>query len=460
MKAEAQQDAITDFAGRYQDGLGNPVILDLLRRRPPRLRSGRHGPLLPDRPNLPADLLALVQDLDGTTLCIQGPPGSGKTHNAAAVIVELVSSGKRVGVCSNSHRAIEKLLVSVCETSRVSGKPIDVLKAGGADTGDQRMRHCDNNKVAEHLGTEALVVGATAWAFARPELRDVFDYIFVDEAGQVSLANAVAVGMATQNLILIGDQMQLAQPSKGTHPADSGLSCFHYYLKDCATVPPDRGVLLPLTWRLHPDICRFISDTAYEGRLECVPATSQRCVEPPADARLLTRGSGIVMLDVEHDGNTYDSPEEVNRIAELVDELRRAMFRDGDEPARGFDPGRDLLVVAPYNAQVRRLRERLPDIRIASVDKFQGQEASVVIVSMCASSLDETPRGAGFLLSPNRLNVAVSRAQCLAFVVSSPRLIRTRPKSVKEIELLNLFCRLRFYASELSSQIQSGAVRV
>jgi len=136
------------------------------------------------------------------------------------------------------------------------------------------------------------------------------------------------------------------------------------------------------------------------------------------------------------------------------------MFRDGDEPARGFDPGRDLLVVAPYNAQVRRLRERLPDIRIASVDKFQGQEASVVIVSMCASSLDETPRGAGFLLSPNRLNVAVSRAQCLAFVVSSPRLIRTRPKSVKEIELLNLFCRLRFYASELSSQIQSGAVRV
>jgi len=253
--------------------------------------------------------------------------------------------------------------------------------------------------------------------------------------------------------VLIGDQMQLAQPTQAVHPGRSGWSCLHYFLEGHATVPPELGVLLPTTWRLHPEICRLISDTAYEGRLQPGPNTVQRRVIPSTDATVLTRGTGIILDEIEHEGNTQSSEEEADRIAEYVAELRRAAVREDDGKEHRFDIAKNLLVVAPYNAQVRCLKERLndPTIRIASVDKFQGQQASVVIVSMCASSLEETPRGPAFLLNPNRLNVALSRAQCLAIVVASSKLVRTRPNSVEEMELFNLYCRLRYYAQELQA---------
>ncbi len=180
-----------------------------------------------------------------------------------------------------------------------------------------------------------------------------------------------------------------------------------------------------------------------------MPGTAGRAIVPAAGSPL-RRGTGILLEEVCHEGNTQSSEEEVARIAELVTALERSAVRDGDK-ARPFDRHGDLLIVAPYNAQVRLLRQALgQDIRIASVDKFQGQEAEVVIVSMCASTVEDTPRGAEFLLDPNRLNVAVSRARCLAIIVASNDLIRARPKTVREMELLNLFCRLRFYAAALA----------
>ncbi|MDP3940569.1 MAG: TM0106 family RecB-like putative nuclease [Deltaproteobacteria bacterium] len=452
------REAVTRFGEHWASGDRDAyrAVDDLLHRRTPRLTDRAGGALLPDAATFPGDLIDLIRGLDRTTLCIQGPPGAGKTYNAAAVIVALASGGKRIGVASNSHKAINNLLTDVSNASRTLAKPLAIYKAGGeddaADDPERRISQCDTKEVSGLLA-DGIVVGGSAWLFARPELDQCFDYLFIDEAGQVCLANAVAMGLSAKNIVLIGDQMQLSQPAQAVHPGRSGWSCLHYLLEGHATVPPDMGVLLPDTWRLHPDICRFISDTAYEGRLHPSPNTARRCIKLPPDAHVLSRGTGIILDEIEHEGNTQSSAEEANRIAEYVADLRRATVREDDGKEHGFDVAKDLLIVAPYNAQVRCLKERMndPKIRIASVDKFQGQEATVVIVSMCASSLEETARGPAFLLNPNRLNVTLSRARCLAIVVASSKLVRTRPNSVEEMELFNLYCRLRYYARELET---------
>jgi uncharacterized protein len=256
----------------------------------------------------------------------------------------------------------------------------------------------------------------------------------------------VAVGLAARNLVLVGDQMQLAQVTQGSHPGDTGLSCLEYLLDGHATVPPDLGVLLAHTRRMHPDICRFISDAVYDGRLRNIPETARNRVLRGPDTKLVLAEAGIVWRPVEHDGNRHSSDEECDEIVGLVEELlrRRVVGEDGVE--RGMTAN-DILVVAPFNAQVRCLRPRLdPGIRIGSVDKFQGQEAAVVIVSLCSSTLGDAPRGASFLLDPNRLNVAVSRAKALAIVVGCPDLMDIRCRSVEEMKLVNLLCHLVQYA--------------
>ncbi len=456
LNSETLQEAVQRFAESSSDGEKYRAVKDLLQRRAPRLTGTTGGALLPEPAHFPDDLISLIQRLDRTTLCIQGPPGAGKTHNAAAVIVALSSAGKRVGVASNSHKAINNLLTEVISASRSLAKPLAIYKAGGeedsVDDSERRVTQCESKEILGHL-TGGVVVGGTAWAFARQDLDQCFDYLFIDEAGQVCLANAVAMGLAAKNIVLIGDQMQLSQPAQAVHPGKSGLSCLNYFLEDHATVPPDLGVLLPTTWRLHPEICRFISDTAYDGRLQPSPNTARRSISPPSSATVLTRGTGIILDEIDHEGNTQSSEEEADRIAAYVAELRRSNVTEDDATQHAFDIEKNLLIVAPYNAQVRSLKERLadPKIRIASVDKFQGQQASVVIVSMCASSLEETARGPAFLLNPNRLNVALSRAQCLAIVVASSKLVRTRPNSVEEMELFNLYCRLRYYARGLTA---------
>ncbi len=446
--------AIRRFVGRWleQGEAASPALADLLARRPPRVRAHGGGPLLGDAAPMPAGLIDLVGRLTGTTLCIQGPPGTGKTTNAAAAIAALARQGKRIGVTAGSHKVVLNLLGAVARAADASGGGVRIAKAGEPE-GDPliasgRIELCETNEVAGMLEEGLQVVGGTAWLFAREEMEDALDYLFVDEAGQVPLANALAVGMAAENLVFIGDQNQLAQPVQGTHPEESGASCLDYLLKDHATVPPERGVLLGTTWRLHPDLCAFVSAVSYENRLRPGGPAPTRRIVLGRDLRHLRRGTGIVMQDVAHEGNTHSSEEEADRIMMLVADLGQSVVEEGDA-RRPFDIMTDLLIVAPYNAQVRLLRRKLGGLRIGTVDKFQGQEAAVAIVSMCASSLEESPRGAAFLLNPNRLNVALSRAQCLAIVVASAGLIKARPSSVEEMRLLNLFCRIRSHAAGL-----------
>ena len=288
-------------------------------------------------------------------------------------------------------------------------------------------------------------MGGTAWLFSRPEAQGQFDYLFVDEAGQFSLANAVGVGLSTSNLVLVGDQMQLAQPVLGTHPGESGQSALNYLLDGYQTIPPHMGIFLGQTWRLHPAICGFISDAVYEGRLKSHPRTAAQRIETNGD--MISKQAGILFIPTVHDGNSQGSEEEVAIVEQVVNDLVGCQFWDSETSTLRRIDRDDILIVAPFNMQVRMLKKRLGhDIQVGSVDKFQGQEAQVVIVSMCSSTLEDSPRGAEFLFEPNRLNVAISRAKTLAIVVGSPEVVAARCKSIKEMELANLFCWLVDYS--------------
>jgi uncharacterized protein len=461
ISAETIKQAIVRYAEAWERGeVASQAVDDLLRRRPPRLsvtleRPSRAGSARkgPEHHALAIDLAAR---LDSSTLCIQGPPGTGKTYTAAAIIVELLNQGKKIGVTAQSHKVILNLMRAVVKAlESLPRAERERLTAALYKVGDHDddplveqgiIRELESKEVEDVLGDGAVLVGGTAWAFSREELAGRFDYVFIDEAGQVSLANAVAVGLSTKNLVLIGDQMQLAQPSKGSHPGESGLSCLEYFLHGHATVPPELGIFLGSSHRMHPDVCRFISEAVYEGRLGSVPETKRHRIIRGKNTVLVPAETGIVWVPVDHDGCTQDSEEECEKIVAIVDELLRrdVVDRDGRKRRMTLD---DILIVAPFNLQVRCIREKLgAAARIGSVDKFQGQEAPVVIVSLCASTLDEAPRGAGFLLSPNRLNVAVSRAEALAIVVGSPELMNVRCKSVEEMKLVNLLCHLVQYA--------------
>ena len=279
-----------------------------------------------------------------------------------------------------------------------------------------------------------------------PALEHSLDYLFVDEAGQVSLANLVASGTAAKNLVLLGDQMQLGQPIQGVHPGRSGESTLDYLLDGLATIPPDRGIFLPTTWRMHADVCRFISEAVYDGRLSPEPANQRQTLLLDSRAHPALRPTGIVFFPLEHDGNSQRSAEEADAIRALYASLLEQRYRDkeGEERAMGMD---NILVVAPYNSQVNLLRSVLPfGARVGTIDKFQGQEAEAVLISMATSSGDYLPRNIEFLYDKNRLNVAISRAKCLAVVVASPALLHIKCKTPQQIELVNTLCWVRSHA--------------
>lgn len=432
-------DSIARTAGRVAAGgtLGN-ALEAFVARRPPSIAGHDGGALLRDGEPLLDGCVRLAAAMDDTTLTIQGPPGSGKTYTAAHMIAELVRRGRRVGVTSTSHKAVLNLMAAC---ARHGGGSIRQLKVGG--DGDDPLLVGVPGLGWERSSARAAglldrydVVGGTAWLFARPEMAGRLDHLFVDEAGQVSLGNLVAAAPAASNLVLVGDQMQLAQPSQAVHPGDAGLSPLEYLLGDAPTVPDDRGVFLDTTWRLHPELCRFVSESFYEGRLRAAPGCERQRVAREGAA------AGIVHVPVEHEGNTQGSVEEAEAVRALFRGLvgREWTDREGARRRLGVE---DVLVVAPYTMQVRLLRERLPAAaRIGSVDRFQGQEAPVVIVSMCASEGHDSPRGLDFVLNPNRLNVAVSRARALAFVVGHPGLARAQPATAWQARLVNLYCRI------------------
>ncbi len=439
--ATALRDVIADQCGRRRYS----AVDDLLSRAAPRIVTGT----LQQATDPVAGTIAAVAAMDGTVLTIQGPPGTGKTYVTARAILSLVRQGARVGVTSNSHEAIRSVLMGCLAALEDADLPITldlVHKTSGDDDSypdDCPVRRTTDN--AEAAGGRQ-VVGATAWFFTRDENVQAFDWLFVDEAGQVGLANMVAMGRSAHNIVLVGDPRQLPQVIQGAHPEPANLSCLDWMLGDHATVPPDRGIFLPVSRRMHPDVCRFISDQVYEGRLTSHPDTSRQAVTGTAFP-----SAGAFWVSVPHEGNAQIAPEEIEAIKAAAQELLTAAWIEKDGTTRPMRQS-DIIVVAPYNAQVNALRDALPEgIRVGTVNKFQGQEAPVCLVSMTASSAEETPRGMDFLFSLNRINVAVSRAKGLALVFGVPRLREAKCETVEQMRLVNTLCALPVF-----NQIERG----
>lgn len=421
------------------------AVEQLLTRRPPRFLDGeRAGGIIDVDGDLPSQTSAAIHAMEGTTLAIQGPPGTGKTYVSALSIVDLVRAGRRVAVSSNSHKAIGNLLEAVADRAAADGVPCRVVQKAADDDDDDA--HPGIVLVQDNDAPEiaaAQVVGATAWHFARYPA-PAFDYLFVDEAGQVSIANILAMSRAARNLVLVGDPMQLPQPLQGTHPGRSGESCLEYLIDGHRVVPGDRGIFMPVSRRMHPSVCSFISAAAYEDRLHPDDAAGAQDLRTADGASLV--GAGV--RSVAHSGRSQVSPEEIEAIRTQIGRVLGSTYRGRDRRERLVGHA-DILVVAPYNAQVNALRAALPAaIRVGTVDRFQGQEAPVCLVSMTTSSGEELPRDVSFLFSLNRINVAVSRAQASAVVFASPLLLETPCRSVHEMTLVNALCLLREHGGD------------
>jgi uncharacterized protein len=322
-------------------------------------------------------------------------------------------------------------------------------KIGDADGLDE-YKNIEPVNTIKDIQLHHQLIGGTAWPFSAAPAVDILDYLFVDEAGQVSIANLMGMSPSAKNIVLIGDQMQLSQPTQGAHPGDSGRSTLDYLLDGIATIPDDRGIFLPTTWRMRPEICQFISESVYDSRLKSEAVASDRHIVLPnsGNIRFIRKSEGLVFIPVEHEGNSQGSDEEVAVIREVVGELQQCDYVNEKKQRKNINPA-EILVIAPYNLQVRLLKRALgPRARVGTIDKFQGQEAVAVIISMCASAPDASPRGLDFLLDKNRLNVAISRAQCLAIIVGHPSLGRGRCTTLRQMNLSNLFCRAVAEASE------------
>ena len=442
--AGQQKPAIEEWAQAIVDASPDwPVdpTVDILRRTPPRTRSGRITPATGE--DLSNAVTSSLLDLDFSYLAVQGPPGTGKSYLGAHVIAELVTRNRwKIGVVAQSHTVVETLLRAVVKAglpAALVGKvprEIDPASHFTALPTDGHLLFA-----AENAST-GFVVGGTAWDFSNQGrvARRSLDLLVIDEAGQFSLAATIAASVAARNLLLLGDPQQLPQVSQGVHPEAIDGSALGWISAGHDVLPPESGYFLPASRRMHPAVTMPVSELSYEGALHAHPSSSLRSlagVEP-----------GLHALPVEHAGNTVESAEEAARVVEIVHHVLGLSWSDPSDDRVSEPLGQaDVIVVSPYNAQVHRLRKALSsagcgDVRVGTVDKFQGQEAAVAIVSLAASSAADSPRGMSFLLMRNRLNVAISRAKWAAYLVYSPQLVEYLPVTPAGVAELSAFITL------------------
>jgi uncharacterized protein len=419
---------------------------DLLLKAPPRtggqplIRSG-------EAPREAA--LRLCRHLGGGILPIQGPPGAGKTVLAANMIVELVGLGRTVGVMAGSHKVIRNLVDETIKCAADRGASLEIcLKADEVEAARAHLSFArTNDDLLSALGQTAQVGGGTAWLWASPDAAGTLDVLFVDEAAQMSLANVLPASPAARTIVLIGDPQQLDQPIQGSHPDGTAVSALSHILDGAHTIAPEKGLFLDRTWRLHPAITEFTSEVFYDGKLGSREGLERQSVRSTGPLG----GAGLRYISVPHSGNQNCSPEEAEVVKRLVRGILGAattwVDRDGIEHPVTLA---DVLIIAPYNAQVFAIQQLLPGARVGTVDKFQGQQAPIAIYSTATSSHADAPRGMEFLYSLNRLNVATSRAKCVSVLVSSPDLFEAQCRAPHQIQLTNAFCRYLELAQPLS----------
>lgn len=425
------------------NGIDSPGIYragrDLLLRRPPRLPAGVVLQYAGEDATTAARRIASL--LVDTTLCIQGPPGTGKTYTAAEMAIELVRQGKTVGVCALSHKVVRNLLNAIVRAGSQEGSSVQCIQKVTDSLGnDQGITELTDNAEVRNVLRSGLVkvAGGTAWLWSRPEFAEAVDVLFLDEAGQFPLANAIAISQGARSLVLVGDPQQLEAPLQGSHPEGTDVSALHHMLAGRQTMPEDLGLFLAETRRLAPRICGFTSEQFYEGRLVPYAGNERQMI----DGHPKIRGAGLWFAPTPHEGNRSSSSEEVRRVTGLVGSLLAGIVTWTDTAGRAHPLGlADILIVTPYNAQVAELSRAIPGINAGTVDKFQGQEAPIVIYSMATSSPEDAPRGMEFLYSLNRFNVATSRARCACILVANPALLQPDCRTPRQMRLANAFCR-------------------
>ncbi|MGB3257034.1 MAG: TM0106 family RecB-like putative nuclease [Ornithinimicrobium sp.] len=384
--------------------------------------------------------------LAGEVLAVQGPPGSGKTYAGLHLVRDLLDAGLRVGVTANSHSVLDQLLR---KTGRAAVRKITAAQAPDElDPDDVVLLTTSIDDVMEALAPAGVrLVGGTAWLWAQPQMRDSVDVLVIDEAGQFSLANALAVAGAAGSVVLLGDPQQLASPSNGAHPDGAEVSALEHMLDGASVMPEARGVFLDRTWRMHPEITAFVSTMSYDDRLRSSPGLDRQRLTGMPDAigsgqpGVDANGAGLRWVPVPHAGYSNDNVLEAQVVADLVTRLLQGRWVDFQGCEGPLTVG-DVVVVAPYNAHVATLAAVLPpDVAVGTVDKFQGREAAVVIYTMASSSAADAPRGVDFLYDTHRLNVAVSRAKAMAIIVASPALLEAPVATPEQLRAVNALCR-------------------
>ena len=414
---------------------------DILRRVPPRTVSGAGLPAAGD--DTIDAIVRGILDLDRSYLAVQGPPGTGKTYTGSRVIARLVNEhGFKIGVVAQSHAIIETLLARVVDDGV---PPSQVAKAPKDPGAEHPYTVIPKNGMAAFLGehaNEGAVVGGTAWDFSNTQRveRAGLDLLVIDEAGQFSLASTIAVAAGAKRLLLLGDPQQLPQVSQGAHPEPVDTSALGWVMDGDPVVRPEYGYFLSHSWRMHPFVAAPVSKLAYAGQLASAPGTERRSldgIEP-----------GLHVVPLRHRGNATQSPEEAAEVVRLVADLLGCTFTDNDPASSSRQLAEsDIIVVTPYNAQRQLVLDALaeagfPDVPVGTVDNFQGKEAVVSITSLAASSGRDAPRGPEFLLLQNRLNVAISRAQVVAYLIHSPALLDDLPYTPEGVARLSAFARL------------------
>jgi len=378
--------------------------------------------------------------LDHSYLPVQGPPGAGKSFTGSHLIVRLAQQGKKIGITALSHRVITNLLTKVWEVAQEEGSNIRMIQKTEPDPDNPSPWTVSNdeNAIQATIGDVDVIAG-TSFMWSKPPYEDSVDHLFVDEAGQLSFIDTLAVAHSCSNLVLLGDPQQLKQPQQGVHPDGTEVSALEHVLKGEKTIDSEQGVFLAETWRMHSSINVFVSELFYENKLRSKAHLDQQQIIGSKYT-----GAGLYLEEVEHIGNTNSSTEEVEKVVEIVAHLTggdvRFINEEGVEATLTYN---DIKIITPYNAQVQAIKQRLPNVEVGTVDKFQGQEAPVIIYSVATSSIEEAPRGMEFLFSPNRFNVAVSRARTRFIMVANPAIFEAECKSPHQIKLANAFCRFK-----------------
>ena len=447
--ADKIREALNEFLESYADSenFRYKCGLDILENNYPEVLKIKKGePIFDETKDLIGEAKKTVKNLKSSYLLVQGPPGAGKTFISAHMILALIKDGKKVGVTSNSHKAINNLLKQVENLADFDFKGFK--KYSNKEHKLNGKFILDKTKVGkEGYGAYSLLAG-TAWLFSDDELNQSLDYLFIDEAGQVSLANTLAMCTSTKNIVLIGDQMQLSQPIKGTHPGIAGKSSLEYLLEGYDTIPPEKGIFLNETRRLNKNICEFISSSFYDSRLKPHPVTKERFVKLDLEG---INSEGINFIPMSHENNSQKSIEESDYIKNLINKSIGKKCKDNKDSSERKVSLDDILVVAPFNAQVNYMTRNFDkNTKIGTIDKFQGQEAKIVFISMTSSDPENIPRHKEFFFSRNRLNVAISRAECVAIILFNPRLLNTSCQKIEEMKLINNFCKLLKYKTDLS----------